>query len=133
MITASHLQVRPRNPLRDTDASVNIVHCNIFKHIQKEDNNIQLSPAKAKICDYGSKDRIERAGQFTTFIRSTTGRNTEPTFYVAKGQNKCILGFQSSTELGLLTLSVNSMAIEHENPTIAKILQQQHQQLSKDW
>ena len=89
-ILIGQMQVRV---LIDSDASVNIVHYNIFKQIQKENNNIQLSPRKAKICAYGSKDPIDLE-QFTiTSIRSNTSQNTEATFYVAKGQYKCIPGF----------------------------------------
>ena len=68
------------------------------------------------------------ARQFTTTIQSASGQSTQATFYVTEGQYKCILGFQSSTQLGLITLNVNSMAAETETPTVEKILQQ-HQQL----
>ena len=112
--------------LVDSGASVNIVHQNTFNLIQKSNNSIQLVPTKAKIRAYGSEDPIELVGQFKTTIQSNTGQNTEAIFYVTTEQYKCILGYQSSTALGLITLNINSLS-RHENPTIAEILQRHHQ------
>ena len=111
--------------LVDSGASVNIVHHHIFNQIRKNNDSIQLVPTKAKIRAYGSEDPIELAGKFETTIQSSTGQQTDATFYVTSGLYKCILGYQSSTELGLITLNINSLT-QHENPTIAKILQQLH-------
>ena len=109
----------------DSGASVNIVHHNIFNQIQKNNASIHLVPTKAKIRAYGSEDPIELAGQFKTTIQSSTEQRTDATFYVTTGQYKCILGYQSSTELGLITLNVNSLT-QHGNPTVEKILHRHH-------
>jgi hypothetical protein len=111
--------------LVDSGASVNIVHHNIFNQIQKNNPSIHLVPTKAKIRAYGSEDPRELAGQFKTTIQSSTGQHTDTTFYVTTGQYKCILGYQSSTELGLITLNVNSLT-QHGNPTVEKILHRHH-------
>ena len=129
-IAVGQMEVRV---LIDSGASVNIIHQNIFKQLQKRDNTIKLLPTKAKICAYGSADPIELAGQFTTTIQSTMGQSTQATFYVTKGQYKCILGFQSSTQLGLITLNVNSMAAEHENPTVEKNSPTTSTAFSRNW
>ena len=110
----------------DSGASVNIVDQKTFNLIQKSNKSIQLVPTKAKIHAYGSEDPIELAGQFKTTIQSNTGQNTEAIFYITTKQYKCILGYQSSTALGLITLNINSLS-QHENPTIAEILQRHHQ------
>ena len=111
--------------LVDSGTSVNIVHHNIFNQIQKNNPSIHLVPTKAKIRVYGSEDPIELAGQFKTTIQSSTGQHTDATFYATTGQYKCILGYQSSTELGLITLNVNSLT-QQGNPTVEKILHRHH-------
>ena len=111
--------------LVDSGASVNIVHHNIFNQIQKNNPSIHLVSTKAKIRAYGSEDPIELAGQFKTTIQSSTGQHTDATFYVTTGQYMCILGYQSSTELGLITLNVNSLT-QHGHPSVEKILHRHH-------
>ena len=73
MTAVSRLQVKPgKSPetqmvfaqmevrvLIDSGASVNVIHQNIFKQVQKGDNTVRLLSTKAKICAYGSKDPIE--------------------------------------------------------------------------
>ena len=87
-ILIGQMQVRV---LIDSDASVNIVYYNNFKQIQKENNNIQLSPRRAKICAYGSKDPIDLE-QLTTSIRSTLVKTPKQHFMSRKDSISASLG-----------------------------------------
>ena len=114
--------------LIDSGASVNILNKGIFDKIRSQ-MKVNLKPTKAKIHAYGADKPLQLAGEFKTTITSQQGKTTAGTFYVVNGKTKCILGFQSSTELGLLTLNINSIT-NHEDPHIQNILNK-HEKLFK--
>ena len=104
--------------LIDSGSSVNILNKGIFEQIKHRDQNnlIILKKTCAKIHAYGAEKPIELAGKFTTDITSQ-GKTTSASFYVVDGKHKCILGCQSSVELGLLTLNINNVT-QHDDTRV---------------
>ena len=93
----------------------------MFERINSENNHIKLVKTNARIRAYGTDTPIELCGEFHTTIKLANDQSVDATFYVTKAKSQCILGCESSTALGLITLNVNNIA-QHENPVIANLL-----------
>ena len=107
--------------LIDSGVPVNILNKNIFDIIKARDDNIDLLSTNAKIRAYGAENPLDLAGEFQTVTATETGKSALATFYVTSGNAKCILGCESSTQLGLLTLNVNNVT-QHVDTQVTEIL-----------
>ena len=101
----------------------------MFERINSENSHIKLVKTNARIRAYGTDTPIELCGEFHTTIKSANDQSVGATFYVTKAKSQCILGCESSTALGLITLNINNIA-QHENPVIANLLKK-HEKLFK--
>ena len=123
-ITVKIAQV-PVQVIIDTGSSVNILSNEHFKEIQHQNPHIKLQPAKTKIFAYGAKHPLHLVGQFTAEVQYNS-TSTRSIFLVTKDNNTCLLSYDTSTGLGLLNININSISVDHPNPTIAQILQKHH-------
>ena len=86
------------NLLIDSGSNVNILDKSTFDQIG---NNVNLQRIHRDIRTYGSTESLPIIG--TASFHVTSGDNVISTpFYVVKGSNGCILGWRTSTDLGLL-------------------------------
>jgi hypothetical protein len=90
------------NILIDPGASVNLLNYPIFQQIQKDDNCIKLQKTNARSLAYGTSTPLELAGEFQATIISASGTFKTAKFYVAQKKSKCILGYESSSSLGII-------------------------------
>ena len=109
----------------DTGSSVNILNNEHFKKIKQQNPTINLQPTKTKVFAYGAKYPLYLLGQFTAEIEHNSKR-VAGIFLVTKQNNTCLLSYNTSTDLGLLNINVNTISVDHPNPKIAQILQQHH-------
>ena len=120
----------PVKVLIDSGASVNIIHKEMFERINSENNHTKLVKTNARIRAYGTDTPIELCGEFHTTIKLANDQSVDATFFVTKSKSQCILGCESSTALGLITLlNINNIA-QHENPVIPNLLKK-HEKLFK--
>ena len=62
------------------------------------------------------------AGQFTASISTSSGKSTEAIFFVSNSKSRCLLGFDSSTALDLLSINLNNITRQHEDSQVHTIL-----------
>ncbi len=104
------------NILIDSGASVNLLSYPILQQIQKEDIGIKLQKTNARIFAYGSSTPLELAGEIQATVTSVSGTFANTKFYIAQQQSKCILGYESSASLGLITLNINTLNPDNPVP-----------------
>jgi hypothetical protein len=97
-----NIQTRKYIDLIDPGASVNLLNYPIFQQIQKDDNCIKLQKTNARSLAYGTSTPLELTGEFQATIISASGTFKTAKFYVAQKKSKCILGYESSSSLGLI-------------------------------
>ncbi|CAB3999686.1 PREDICTED: uncharacterized protein K02A2.6-like [Paramuricea clavata] len=109
------------NILIDSGASVNLLNYPIFQQIQKDDNCIKLQKTNARIFAYGTSTPLELAGEFQASITSASGTFKTAKFYVAQKKSKCILGYESSSSLGLI-LNINTLNPVQQDHDVRRII-----------
>ena len=102
--------------------SVNVLNPATVERIKAQNANFQLTPSTVKIRAYGAKQPLDIAGQFTGSICTSSGKSTEAIFFISNSKSKCLLGFDSSTALGLLSVNLNNITIQHEDSQVHAIL-----------
>ena len=112
----------PVTVIADSGASVNVLNPSTVDRIKTQNANFRLTPLIVKIRAYGAKQPLDIAGQFTGFISTSSKNSTEATFYVSNSNSRCLLGFDSSTALGLLSVNLNNIVIQHEYSQVHAIL-----------
>lgn len=110
------------NILIDSGASVNLLNYDIYRRIQQNDNRVKLTKTNARIFAYGTSTPLKLAGEFQATINSASGTYTTAKFYVTQTKSKCILGYESSSSLGLITLNLNSINPDQQEPDIQRIV-----------
>ncbi|CAB3985042.1 Transposon Tf2-9 poly, partial [Paramuricea clavata] len=110
------------NILIDSGASVNLLNYPIFQQIQKDDNRIQLQKTNARIFAYGTPTPLELAGEFQATVTSASGTFKTAKFYVAQKKSKCILGYESSSSLGLIILNINTLNPVQQDHDVRRII-----------
>ena len=99
--------------LRDTGASVNIIDQATYTELKKQ-VNIKLHPTKARIFSYGAREAIKLEGVFYANINYGTTHNLARIHVASHKNSGCILGRETSVELGLIQISetVNSVQFQ---------------------
>jgi hypothetical protein len=98
--------------LIDTGASVNILTQKDYEFLcTKSKDQISLRKTKTRIYAFGSSEPVELKGKFDALVDSKR-RVAAATFYVTKGTQgtTSILGCETSTNLRLITMNVNSVS-----------------------
>lgn len=96
--------------------------CHKFNRIKAQNAHFRLTPSEVKIHAYGAEQPLDIAGQFTGTISTTSGKSTEATFYVSTSKSRCLLGLASSTALDLLSVNLNNVTVQHDDPQVHAIL-----------
>ena len=91
-------------------------------HPPKYDNRIKLYKTNARIFAYGTSTPLNLAGEFIATVTSASGTSTTSKFYVTQSKSKCILGYESSSSLGLITLNLNNINPDQRDPDVQKII-----------
>ena len=110
------------NILIDSGASVNLLNHNIYQRIKQNDNRIKLFKRNARIFAYGTSTPLNLAGEFIATVTSASGTSITAKFYVTQSKSKCILGYESSSSLGLITLNLNNINPDQRDPDIQQII-----------
>ena len=110
------------NILIDSGASVNLLNHSIYQRIQQNDNRIRLSKTNARIFAYGTSKPLNLAGEFEATVTSTFGTSRTAKFYVTQSKSKCILGYESSSSLGLISLNLNNITPDQRDPDVQQII-----------
>ena len=110
------------NILIDSGASVNLLNHDNYQRIQQSDNRIKLSKTNARIFAYGTSTPLNLAGEFTTTVTSASGTSITSKFYVTQSKSKCILGYESSSSLGPITLNLNNINPDQRDPDVQQII-----------
>ena len=97
--------------LIDTRASVNILTQKDYEFLCTKSKEIFLRKTKTRIYAFGSSEPVELTGKFEALVDSKR-RVAAATFYVTKGTQgtTSILGCETSTNLRLITMNVNSVS-----------------------
>jgi hypothetical protein len=98
--------------LIDTGASVNILTQKDYEFLcTNSKDQISLRKTKTRIYVFGSSEPVESKGKFEVLVDSKR-RVAAATFYVTKGTQgtASILGCETSTNLRLITMDVNSVS-----------------------
>ena len=108
--------------LIDSGSNVNILDRTTFDRIC---GDITLEPVRKDIRPYASNEPLPIIGRVSTKV--TSGSNTMSAhFYVVDGRYGCLLGYETSTERGLLhvanavTKKLHANFVESEHPTLFK-------------
>ena len=96
----------PVTVIVDSGASVKVLNSATVDRIKTQNANFRLTPSTVKIRAYGAEQPLDIAGQFTGSIITSSGNSTEVTFYVSNSKSRCLLGFDSLTALGLLSVNL---------------------------
>ena len=112
----------PVKVIVDSGASVNVLNHAIVDRIKEKNANFRLTPSSVKIHAYGTEQPLDIAGQFTASISTSSGKSTEAIFFVSNSKSRCLLGFDSSTALDLLSVNLNNITIQHEDSQVHTIL-----------
>ena len=89
----------------DTGASVNIIGEDTF---QKFGQNIRLQKCKTSIFAYGASETLPIIGKFEATLE-TKSKLTVADLHVVKGNNVCLLSYETATNLGLVTVHVQQI------------------------
>ncbi len=101
--------------LLDTGSSVNLVDQRQFD-ILSANNKLSLTKGGTKIYAYGSETPINIMGKFETTVE-TKNKITPATFYVVEGAGGSLLGYQTSTDLGLVRIpEINMLPAKPDKP-----------------
>ena len=93
-----HNAVHQMELLIDSGSNVNILDRSTFDRIC---GDLTLEPVRKDIRVYSSNEPLPIIGRVSTKV--TSGSNTiSAHFYVADGRYECLLGYETSTELGLI-------------------------------
>ena len=106
--------------LIDSGASVNILSSQDFDTINQS-KHITLRPTKLKIHAFGSKSPVELCGKFDSVVE-TKSKMTVATFYVTKLNSGSLLSCDTSTELRILHLKLNTIKKSAQNKSCKKSL-----------
>ena len=83
--------------IADSGASVNIIDEEDFKRL----SNQSLTTSKAEVFPYGSSSALPLIGKFESIVEYNSN-STVTTFFVVKGSNGSLLGWETSTKLKLI-------------------------------
>ena len=83
--------------IADSGASVNIIDEEDFKRL----SNQSLTISKAEVFPYGSSSALPLIGKFESIVEYNSN-STVTTFFVVKGSNGSLLGWETSTKLKLI-------------------------------
>ena len=110
----------PLQVLIDTGASFNVIDGKTYQTIIKSRQNkrISLSNTATKIYSYGGSKPLPVLGTFTTHVESKQKR-TPATIYVIRGEHGCLLSYQTTTELDLISIGTSSIASVNASPPTA--------------
>ena len=106
--------------LIDSGASVNILYSQDFDTINQS-KHINLRPTKLKIHAFGSKSPVELCGKFDSVVE-TKSKMTVATFYVTKLNSGSLLSCDTSKELGILHLKLDTIKKSAQNNSCKKSL-----------
>lgn len=112
----------PTNVIIDTGSSVNILNHEHFKKIKKKNPSIQLQPTKIKVFAYGAKQALSLLRQITAEVRTNLATTTD-VFLVTNDNNTCLLSYNTSATLGLLSINMNSIFIHHSDQRVVQVLE----------
>ena len=91
-----------------------------FRDLQRH-TRLKVEKSKTRILLYGSTTPLPLLGKFSARLE-TKFRYTVASIHVCKGGNGSLLSFQAATELGLLDLHVNKIAVT--SPDIEQLVSQ---------
>lgn len=110
----------------DTGASTDILDEETFAKIAKS-SKIQLQEASARIFTYGSTSQLKVLGKFKADMEAR-GNTVTATVHVLEGAHGSLLGYTTASELGLVNMNINTIAL-HERlieqyPSIVDVIGQ---------
>ncbi|CAB4016213.1 Hypothetical predicted protein [Paramuricea clavata] len=94
-----------------------------FKEMQKKNPNIRVQSSHKKVFPYETNTPLELIGEFEAQITASSG-TTQGTFLVTNTNSTCLImiSYKKSIALGLLSLKVCSVSVDHLDPDVSAVL-----------